>query len=334
MRHSPSIKHNESMKHNKFAKTEESISQLGFGCWGIGKSSWIGADDKESLNCLRIAIEQGINFFDTAYVYGKGHSEKLLGEAERLSGKKLFIATKIPSRKYEWPAYYKSTLEDSFPYEHMLKITDISLKNLGRDYIDLQQFHVWNDTWAKEDSWKESILKLKEQGKVRFFGISMNDHQAENGIEAAKSGLIDCFQVIFNIFDQSPIRKLFDFCKENKISIIARVPLDEGGLTGKINSNSQFPDGDFRNKYFSGNRKKEVEERVNKIWSTAKNENSSMAEAALRFIISFEEITSVIPGMRNAVNLQKNITAVNKGPLSLNLIEELKKFAWERNFYI
>lgn len=321
------------MIYNKFAKSDENISILGYGAWGIGKKFWIGADDAESKRSLHSAIQNGVNLFDSALVYGNGHSEKLIGEVERESGETLFITSKVPSKKFEWPASDNSTLSDSFPKDHIIESTEQSLKNLNRDYIDLQQFHVWNDKWAVEDEWKEAIRILKEDGKVQYFGISINDHQPENGVEAGKSGLIDSYQVIFNIFDQSPIDKLFPFCKENNISVIARVPLDEGGLTGNINEDSTFPMGDWRNRYFKGDRKQQISERVRKIQHDVEGEADIIVEAALRFIISFPEVTCVIPGMRKEKHLISNVESVNKGKLSDEILDKLKGHRWIRNFY-
>ena len=317
----------------EFNKSGIKISRIGFGAWGIGKAEWIGADDNESKKILRKAIDEGINFFDTALAYGEGHSEKLVGEAERESGKQIFIASKIPSKKREWPSDDNSTLEDSFPADYIIKCTEQSLKNLKRDQIDLMQFHVWNDKWAQQDEWKNTIEKLREDGKVKYWGISINDHQPENGIEAGKTGLINSFQVIFNIFEQKPLEKLYPFCVENEISIIARVPYDEGALTGNINPDTTFPEGDFRNWYFRENRKEEVKKRADKIFDEACHEVESMPEAALRFIISFDGITTVIPGMRKEKHLISNIANVLKGNLSAEMVEKLKKHRWDKNFY-
>ncbi len=321
------------MEKRNFAKSGDRISRLGFGCWGIGKAMWIGADDAESKKALRLAVEEDINFFDTALVYGNGHSEKLVGEVEKECGNKLFIASKIPSMKYEWPASKSSTLEESFPKNHIIKMTEKSLKNLKRDYVDLMQFHVWNDRWANHDDWKEAVQKLKEEGKVKYWGISLNDHQPTNGIETGKTGLIDSFQVIFNIFDQKPADRLFPFCKENNIAVIARVPFDEGALTGNVDPSTEFPVGDFRNDYFKGKRKVDVKLRVDEIWKDVSVEAGSLAEAALRFVISFDAVTSVIPGMRKEKNLRANIASEKKGKLSHKLLEELKVHRWEKNFY-
>jgi len=321
------------MLYKKFARSEEEISLLGYGAWGIGQTMWIGADDKESKKSLHLAIDNGLNFFDSALVYGNGHSEKLLGEVEKESGKKLFITSKMPSRKFEWPARDESTLETSYPKDHIIRMTEKSLKNLNREYIDLQQFHVWNDKWANVDEWKEAIDQLKQQGKVRYFGISINDHQPENGIETGKTGYIDSYQVIFNLFDQSPIDQLFPFCEEQNIAVIARVPLDEGSLSGNIKPDTEFPRGDWRNNYFRGDRKQQVWDRVQKIQEDVKEETTSVVEAALRFIISFPAVTTVIPGMRKSEHLQSNTEFIKKGPLSDALLKKLEDYRWIRNFY-
>jgi aryl-alcohol dehydrogenase-like predicted oxidoreductase len=321
------------MQYVNFAKSETKVSKLGYGAWGIGKTMWIGAEDKESKRSLHKAIEKGVNFFDSALVYGMGHSERLIGEVEKESGQNLFITSKIPSLKYEWPAKDDSALEASFPKNHIIRTTERSLRNLKRDCLDLQQFHVWNDNWAEQDEWKEAVIQLKKDGKVKFFGISINDHQPENGIEAGKTGLIDAFQVIFNLFDQSPADRLLPFCLENKISIIARVPFDEGSLTGSIKPDTEFPKGDFRNTYFAGDRKQQVWDRVQKIKIDAENYTESLAETALRYTISFDAVTTVIPGMRKEKNLLANAESVSKGVLPTELLEKLKAHRWVRNFY-
>jgi aryl-alcohol dehydrogenase-like predicted oxidoreductase len=321
------------MVYNQFSKSEIKISLLGYGAWGIGGSMWIGAKDSESKLVLRRAIEEGINFFDSALVYGNGHSEQLLGQVEKESGQTLFITSKMPPKNHQWPAKDNSSLQDAFPKEWIIKSTEKSLKNLNREYLDLQQFHAWSDNWANKDEWKEAILQLKKEGKVRFFGISVNDHQANNGIEAGKSGFIDSYQVIFNIFDQSPVDQLFPFCRANNISIIARVPFDEGALTGNIKPDTEFPPNDFRNNYFRADRKKEIWQRVQNICSDIHVEISSLSEIALRFIISHDSVTSVIPGIRKMKHLKENLASIAKGPLTKEIQKKLKKHSWQKNFY-
>ena len=195
-------------------------------------------------------------FIDTAYAYGQGHSEKLIGRFLRERSESVYVATKIPPHNTQWPAAPDSTLEDVFPPEHIISCTETSLKRLGVECIDLQQFHVWNDLWANQDEWKRAVKKSKKAGKIRYMGISMNDCQPENGMAAADTGLIDSLQVIYNIFEQTPAERLFPYCQQKNLGLIVRAPLDEGGLTGKITPQSTFPEGDWRNRYFSGDRKK------------------------------------------------------------------------------
>ncbi len=321
------------MQYKTFSKSDQKVSLLGYGGWGIGKSFWVGAEDEESKRSLHSAIGKGVNFFDSAAVYGNGHSEKLMAEVEKEARQDIFITSKIPSKKMEWPAKDDSSLEQSFPEQHIINITERSLRNMKRDYLDLQQFHVWNDKWAEQDEWKNAIYKLKKDGKVRFFGISMNDHQAENGIETGKTGLIDSFQVIFNIFDQSPADKLLPFCADNNISVIARVPFDEGSLTGTVTPDTEFSKKDFRSHYFKGDRKEQVWQRVQKLQEVVKDETTSPAEAALRYLAGFDAVTTIIPGMRRKKNLLANVKSVEKGALSPELMDALKEHRWERNFY-
>jgi len=286
-----------------------------------------------SKRALHTAADLGVTLFDSALVYGNGHSERLIGEVERESKKTLFLTSKIPSKKFEWPASQDSTIKESFPVAYIVEQTEKSLRNFGRDYLDLMQFHVWNDAWAEHDEWKKAVRRLKENGTVRFWGISVNDHEADNVLETLKTGLIDSVQVIFNIFDQSAADRLLPLCLENNIAVIARVPFDEGGLTGTISPETTFPKKDWRNKYFQGDRKRQVWERANRLREEIGEECSSLAEAALRFVISFDAVTTVIPGMRREKHVCENVQSILKGPLSNALVARLKSHRWLRNFY-
>jgi aryl-alcohol dehydrogenase-like predicted oxidoreductase len=294
---------------------------------------WLGSGDTQAMAALHAAVENGINFFDTALAYGDGHSEKLVGALKRESDREIYIATKIPPKNQLWPARPGIAISEVFPKDYIVECTEKSLRNLGVDVIDLQQLHVWNPEWIDRDEWRRGFEAIKTSGKVRAVGISINDHQPDSALEIIKTGLIDTVQVIYNVFDQSPQRNLFPLCREKHIGVIARVPLDEGSLTGQINEFTQFPAGDFRNLYFSGDRKKQVFERVTALSKELGIPLEHLPEIALRFCISAPALSSVIPGMRRVERVQTNAMAIGQGPLPEPVLEILRRHAWERNFY-
>src|ERR1700691_3444210 len=234
------------MKYRRLGRTDFEIGEVGYGAWGIGGTQWLGGTDDESLTALRRAIDLGLNFIDTALAYGAGHSERLVGQVVRDAGRRIYVATKVPPKNQLWPARPGIGIEQVFPYDYILRSTERSLKNLGVETIDLLQLHVWNPEWIARDEWRRAFEELKRSGKVRFVGISINDYQPDSALEIIRTGLIDSVQVIYNIFDQSPARNLFPLTLEHNIGVIARVPLDEGGLSGKIDEKTVFPPGDFR----------------------------------------------------------------------------------------
>jgi aryl-alcohol dehydrogenase-like predicted oxidoreductase len=322
------------MKYRRLGRTNFEVSEVGYGAWGIGGAMWIGATDKESLRALHHAIEQGINFIDTALVYGDGHSEELVGRVVSEAGRKIYIATKVPPKNRIWPAPAGIGIAEAFPRDYIVRCTEESLKNLGVESIDLQQLHVWNPEWTGRDEWKRAFEDLKAQGKVRAVGISINDHQPDTALGIIETGLIDSVQVIYNIFDQSPEKNLFPACIKHHVGVLARVPLDEGALTGRITENSVFPDGDFRNHYFKGDRKKQVVERVEAIARDLRLDDiTDLPEIAIRFCLSHPAVSSVIPGMRTINSVDGNVMASGQGPLPENALEVLRKHAWDRDFY-
>jgi aryl-alcohol dehydrogenase-like predicted oxidoreductase len=321
------------MKYRRLGRTGYVISEIGFGAWGIGAHMWIGAKDDVSLRALHRAADQGLNFIDTALAYGDGHSEQVIGNFLKARSERIYVATKIPPANYIWPAADDSALEEVFPSRHIVESTEKSLKNLDVECLDLQQFHVWNDRWTDNAEWQETAQKLKREGKVRHFGISINDYQPENCLLAAGTGIIDSFQVIYNIFEQSPEQRLFAFCRQNDIGVIARVPLDEGSLTGKINSNTAFPDGDWRNEYFRGNRRREVEEHVERLTFLLHDGVTSLAEAALRFCLSNPDVSTVIAGMRTVEHVEENCRLSDGRPLPTADLHALRSHAWPHNYY-
>ena len=321
------------MNYRSLGRTGLQVSELGYGGWGIGKAGWIGADDDESLRALARAIDQGVNFLDTALGYGEGHSERLMGQAAREAKTPVYVATKIPPKNMTWPAPGGVAANDAFPASWVVECTERSLANLGLETIDVQQFHVWSDEWVGQGDWLEGIEKLRSQGKIRFFGISINDHQPSNAIKLVNSGHLDAVQVIYNIFDQSPEDELFPAVKAANVGVIVRVPFDEGSLTGKVNPETTFPDGDFRSKYFSGDRKEQVWDRVQAIAKDLGVPTDRLPEIALRYCLSDPAVSTVIPGMRSVRNVDANVAGVSQGPLSAQQVEILHHHRWVRSFY-
>jgi aryl-alcohol dehydrogenase-like predicted oxidoreductase len=322
------------MKYRKLGRTGFEVSEIGYGAWGISGKQWIGASDKTSLEALRLAVELGVNFIDTALAYGDGHSERLVGEAVKGAGREIYIATKVPPKNRLWPARPGIGLDEVFPYDYIVHSTEESLRNLGCSVIDLQQLHVWNPDWTNRDEWKRAFEDLKKSGKVRAVGVSINDHQPDTALALIETGLVDTVQVIYNIFDQSPEQTLFPACLKHNIGVIVRVPFDEGSLTGRITEHATFPDGDFRNSYFRGDRKKEVVDRVNAILSDLSFDDAHyLPEVAMRFCLSDPAVSTVIPGMRSTSSVNANVMASGQGPLPTHVREILKRHEWQRNFY-
>lgn len=316
------------MNTRKFGKTNWGVSEIGYGMWGIG--GWTESDDILSAKSLDLAVEHGVNFFDTAWGYGEGHSELLLGQLlGRHKNTKLYTASKIPPKNFKWPAKPGYSYEESYPRDHIFDYTHKTLNNLGLEQIDLMQFHTWDDRWTDREEWKRAVEELKKAGKIAAMGISVNRWEPENGIEALKTGLIDAVQVIYNIFDQAPEDVLFPLCKDLDIAVIARVPFDEGTLTGNISRETTFPEGDWRGTYF-------VPENLNTSADKADvlrplvPEGMTMAEMALRFILMNSKVSTVIPGMRKQRNVLSNVRTSDGEGLPKELYTELRKHRWDR----
>ena len=316
------------MHYRTFGRTGWQVGDVGYGMWGMG--GWSGSDDEESMRSLHRAVELGCNFFDTAWAYGQGRSERLLGRLVRAhSDKKLYTATKIPPKNSRWPARPEYTLDETYPPDHIRRYTESSLRNLKLDSVDLIQFHVWEDSWADDERWQRAMDDLKREGLVRAIGISTNRWEPENAIRALRTGLIDAVQVIYNIFDQAPEDELFPICRELNVGVIARVPFDEGTLTGTLTVDSKWPEGDWRNSYFvPGNLKASVERA--EALRPAIPSGMTMPEMALRFILSNPDVSTVIPAMRKIKYVESNIACSDRGELSPALIEQLRPHRWDR----
>lgn len=316
------------MRYRTFGRTGWQVSELGYGMWGM--ADWSGSDDAESLRSLQLAIDDGCNFFDTAWAYGDGHSERLLGETVRANpGKTLFTATKIPPKHRLWPSRRGDRLDDVFPPDYIREYARRSLENLGLPSVDLLQFHVWEDEWTDDERWQRAVDDLKREGLTRAIGISINRWEPWNGVRTLRTGLIDAVQVIYNIFDQAPEDELFPVCRELNIGVIARVPFDEGSLTGVLTKASRWPDGDFRNLYFVEENLEATVDRVDVLQTVLPN-GMTLPEMALRFILSSDDVHVVIPGMRKAAHVRSNVQASDAGPLSPTLIATLRAQRWDR----
>ncbi len=316
------------MKYRILGRTGFEVSEIAHGLWGM--SGWSGSDDHQSLEALQLAVDLGCNFFDTAWAYGEGKSDALLGKILAANrGKRLYAASKIPPRNEKWPASPKDKYADVFPAKHVFKYAKSIREKLGVDSIDLLQFHVWDDSWADEKEFRQTVEKLKSDGWIRSFGLSLNRWQPENGIKAMRTELVDVVQVIYNIFDQSPEDKLFPTCRELNIGVIARVPLDEGSLGGKMTAETKFPADDWRSKYFSPDNLKKTMARVDKLKSVLPGD-LSLPDAALRFILSDPTVSTTIVGMRTPDHVRGNIAASDTGPLPADLLQHLKKHRWDR----
>jgi aryl-alcohol dehydrogenase-like predicted oxidoreductase len=316
------------MKYRKLGRTGFEVSEMAYGLWGM--SGWTGSSDKESLSSLQLSVDLGCNFFDTAWAYGEGKSDDLLGETmSRNPGKRIYAASKIPPANDRWPALPSYKYQDVFAPDHVFKYADLIRKQLRVDTIDVLQFHVWDDSWADEPDFRSTVEKLKDGGWIRYFGLSLNRWEPGNGIKALHTGLVDVVQVIYNIFDQSPEDKLFPVCQELNIGVIARVPLDEGSLGGKMTLQTRFPKDDWRSGYFGPENLANTVERVEKLKKIVPA-GMSLPTMAMRFILSHPAVSTTIAGMRKPEHVRENIAASDAGPLDKSLLAELKKHRWDR----
>jgi len=338
------------MRYRTFGRTGWPVSEVGYGMWGMG--GWTGSNDDESLRAVARSIALGCTFFDTAWAYGMGKSERLLGESlrllprENLDGRArsgpapgsakataghhpIIIATKIPPKNMKWPASDACPVADTYPPDHIREYTEKSLRNIGVETIDLQQFHVWSDAWADDDGWQRAVDDLKREKLVRAIGISVNRRQPANVLRALETGLIDSVQVVYNIFDQAPEDELFPYCQAHDIAVIARVPFDEGSLTGTLTADSTWPEGDFRNGYFTRDNLVPTVARVERLRPLVP-EGMDLPELALRFILEHPAVTTTIPGMRRPQHVERNLAVSGEARLPPRLHEALREHRWDR----
>jgi aryl-alcohol dehydrogenase-like predicted oxidoreductase len=316
------------MQYRSFGRLGWLVGEIGYGMWGL--AGWSGSDDDETAAALERAVELGCNFFDTAWAYGNGHSERLLGALVRNHpGKELYVATKVPPKNFKWPSRRGYTLDDCFPADHIRQYAEKSLANLNLPRIDLLQFHVWEDSWAPDEEWQRAIEDLKNQGLIRAAGVSVNRWEPTNVVETLRTGLIDAVQVIFNIFDQSPQDELFPVCRELNVAVIARVPFDEGSLTGNLTKTSRWPQGDWRNSYFVPENLTQSVDRADALRPLVPG-GMTMPDLALRWILAEPVVSTIIPGMRKVKHVDANLTSSDGQSLEPTLLEQLKAHRWDR----
>lgn len=316
------------MKLRTFGRTGWRVGDVGYGMWGM--AGWSGSEDAESLESLQVAVDNGVNFFDTAYAYGDGHSEKLLGQTVRANkDKRLYTATKVPPKNRKWPSKRGDSLDDVFPPDYIREMCEKSLENLGLPSVDLLQFHVWEDDWADDKRWQRVVSSLKREGLVQAIGVSINRWEPANAIRTLRTGLVDAVQVIYNVFDQNPEDELFPVCRELNIGVIARVPFDEGSLTGTLTKDSKFPKGDFRGLYFVPENLNPTIDRVDALKKDVPK-GMTLPDLALRFILANPDVHVVIPGMRKKAHVLSNVAVSDARPLPGSVMTTLKKHRWVR----
>ncbi|MEH0563566.1 aldo/keto reductase [Streptomyces silvae] len=320
------------MRYRELGRSGLRVSEIGYGAWGIGASSWVGATEDESVRALNRAVDLGVNFIDTARGYGE--SERIVGRVVReRAGDDILVATKVPPKNRTWPAPDGVDPDDAFPGDHIRTSLETSLGASGLDHFDVLQFHVWNDEWIGRGNWLETVDALKQEGKIRLFGVSVNDHQPGTALALVRSGVVDSVQVIYNVFDQSPADALLPACEKHGVGVIVRVALDEGGLTGRITAGTTFPEGDWRNRYFRDDRPAQVEQRVAAIVADLGIAPDEIAENALRFVLSSPAVSTVIPGMRSVRNVERNTALSDGRTLTAGQLATLAGHRWQRDFY-
>jgi aryl-alcohol dehydrogenase-like predicted oxidoreductase len=319
------------MKYRTLGRTGLSVSEIGYGAWGIGGAGWVGATEDESVRALHRAVELGVNLIDTARGYQE--SERIVGNVLR-SHTGVYVATKVPPLNRKWPAPDGVDPAEAFPGVHIRQSVETSLRESGLEAFDVLQFHVWSDDWVGRGDWLETVQALQDEGKIRFFGVSINDYQPNNVLALIKSGHVDTVQVIYNMFHQAPEERLLPACAEHDIGVIVRVALDEGGLTGTIKADTTFPDGDFRGRYFRGDRPAQVESRAGALTEELGIAPDQLAETALRFVLTHPAVSTVIPGMRTVRNVERNAPVSDGVPLTEERLAVIAKHRWERNFYL
>lgn len=323
------------MQYRDFGRTGWKVSEIGFGAWQIG-GQWGSVDDDASVRTLLHAFERGINFVDTAALYGNGHSERVIGRALReWRGGKVYVATKAHPTVWPDPDGPPPQVRGRFPEWHLRAHVDQSLRNLGVERIDLFQLHSWGPRGHVELDWFETLNDLRAEGKIDQIGISLRDNHPEEGVIPARLGLVASAQVIFNLFEQTPRDALFPAAQAGKTAIIARVPLDSGSLAGTWTPDSYaaFAPGSQPHQMFRGERFAETLARVAALKAEVGECYPALAEAAMRYVLAHGAVSVLIPGMKSVAEVDMNIAFSDGAAFPETLMARLPAHAWVRNFY-
>lgn len=307
------------------------VTVVGLGTWAMG-SQWGEQEDEESVRTLHHALDEGCRFLDTALAYGQGRSERLIARVFRERGERVPVATKIPPKDYQWETVPGVTkIQDKFPAQYIIDSCETSLRNLGADTIDVLQLHTWCSGWTDELEWYETMVKLRDQGKIRAIGVSVPDARPDeaNGLIAAER--VDSVQLIYNILDQRAAPGVFPLAREHHVGILARVPLASGALAGKWSSATTFSEGDWRAEVFTGNTLERTLDYVRQLRFLEAGSDGSLVEAAVRFAFSDPAVTTTIPGARNPGQVDPLMRAMERGPLSLDELAQLRAL-WDTQF--
>ncbi len=317
------------MKYRNLGKTGMNISEIGFGAWAIG-GSWGKQHDADSDEALHAALDEGINFIDTAAGYGDGKSEKLIAGVLKKRREEIFVCTKTPPVSGAWPPTPYCQIGERYPEKYLRENVDERLRNLETETLDVLLLHTWTRAWNRRPAALEFLQKMKSEKKIRAIGISTPEQDQNSVIDLIRNGLVDVVEVIFNIFDQEAAAELFPVAEEYGTGIIVRVAFDEGVLTGKYRAADTFPEGDFRRKYFEGDRLARAVKRVEAIRKELDGTKFTMPEIALKFALAPPAVSTVIAGMRNKEQAILNAEVSDLEDPQHDLLVRLRDHAWRR----
>jgi len=324
------------LKYRGFGNTGWRVSEIAFGGWQLG-GTWGEVDDSDSVRTLLHAYDQGINFVDTAELYGEGRSESVIGRSlKEWTGSKIYVATKVRPIRWPDPDENAPDMRGRYPSWYLRETIEGSLRRLGVERLDLLQLHCWAPGLATSLDWLETINELRLEGKIDQVGVSLRDYRPDEGIIAADLSLVASVQVIFNIFEQRPATDgLFDACAQTNTAAIARVPMDSGSLSGLWTEETPatWMENSVQAQLFGGDRFTETLQRIEQLKEVVKPYYPSLAEAAIRYSLSSPEVSSTIPGMSNARSVDRNVAFSDGEPFPEELTLKIAEFNWPRNYY-